>query len=57
MLYYYYSKSDQSKEKIDKIECNSFKEALSYFSQKKDLPEDKFRELFYLGAIYTIKID
>lgn len=56
MLYYYYSKKDSSRERIDKIECNSYEEALSYFSQKKNLPENKFKELFELGAVYTIKV-
>jgi hypothetical protein len=55
MLYYYYSKNDSCREKIDKIECDSYEEALSYFSQKKNLPEDKFKELFCLGAVYMIK--
>ena len=56
MLYYYYSKSDSHRESIDKHECDSYEEALSYFSQKKNLNEGQFKELFTIGAVYKIKV-
>jgi hypothetical protein len=57
MLYYYYSKRDSHCERIDKHECGSYGEALSYFSQKKNLNEEQFKELFVIETIYTIKVE
>jgi hypothetical protein len=46
MIYYFYSKSDNKKEPISKIECNNYEEALSLFSKIKRLPKKIFLELY-----------
>lgn len=56
MTYYYYSKKDTTREKIDKCECEDVFEAIKYFSQKKNLSEDKFKELFEVRTTYIIKV-
>lgn len=46
MTYYFYSKTDSEKEKIDKVNCDSIEEALEYFALKKHLSIEKFKKLF-----------
>ena len=37
MKYKFYSKNDKNKEAISKVEAKNYKEALTYFSEKKKL--------------------
>jgi hypothetical protein len=50
MIYYFYSKSDNKKEPISKIECDSYEEALSLFSKIKRLSKKLFLEIYEIIA-------
>ena len=49
MMYYFYSRNDSKKESIGKVEANSFKEALNYFSGVKKLPSTQFSKLYEIS--------
>ena len=51
MIYYFYSKIDSSKEPVVKTKCESYEEALEYFSENKKLPKHVFLSL------YEIKVE
>ncbi|MDB4343496.1 hypothetical protein OAA15_00585 [bacterium] len=47
--YYFYRKSDQTKEPIGKAKFANAYAALTYFMSKKNLNADQFASLFELG--------
>ncbi len=47
--YYFYSKLDLKKEIIDQIQAKDLETAVAYFIQRKNLPKDKFFELYGIG--------
>ena len=49
LKYYFYSKSDSTKEIIDQIQAKDLETAVAYFTQRKNLPKDKFFELYGVG--------
>lgn len=46
--YFYYSKTDSKKEPIDKIIALSYQDALQYFSERKQMDEYTFLNLYEL---------
>ena len=44
--YFYYSKTDLKKEPIDKVIAMSYESALQYFSERKQMDEHTFLNLF-----------
>ena len=44
--YFYYSKNDSKKEPIDKVIAMSYEDALQYFSERKQMDEYTFLNLF-----------
>lgn len=46
--YFYYSKNDSKKEPIDKIIALSYQDALQYFSDRKQMDEYTFLNLYEL---------
>lgn len=49
LTYYFYSKTDPKKEVLDKIKAKDLETAIAYFTQRKNLPQDKFFELYGVG--------
>lgn len=49
LTYYFYSKFDPTKEIIDQIQSRDLETAVAYFIQRKNLPKDKFFELYGIG--------
>lgn len=46
--YFYYSKTDSKKEPIDKIIALNYQDALQYFSDRKQMDEYTFLNLYEL---------
>jgi len=46
MIYYFYSKTDSSKEPVAKTKCQSYEDALDYFSKIKKLSKQVFNKLY-----------
>jgi hypothetical protein len=46
MKYKFYSKNSKKKEAIGKVEARSYKEAIEFFSKKKQLPIEEFQKLY-----------
>ena len=46
MVYYFYSKTDSTKEPVSKAKCESYEDALEYFSEKKKLSKKAFLNLY-----------
>ena len=46
--YYYYSKGDPKQEPIDRIIALSYQDALQYFSERKQMDEYTFLNLYTL---------
>ena len=46
MKYKFYSKNSKKKEAIGKVEAKNYKEAVSYFAQKKKLGIQEFEKLY-----------
>jgi hypothetical protein len=49
LTYYFYSKFDSTKEIIDQIQAKDLETAVAYFTQRKNLPKDKFFGLYGVG--------
>ena len=49
MKYKFYSRSDESKEAIGKVEASDFKEALKHFSEIKKLSRTQFLKLYEIS--------
>jgi hypothetical protein len=49
--YYFYSKADSTYEPIDRIEEEDIVEAIKHFAFKKQLPMDKFMNLYGVGKL------
>ena len=47
--YYYYSKSDSTRETIDQIQAKDLDIAIDYFTKRKNLTKDQFFEIFGIG--------
>jgi hypothetical protein len=46
MKYKFYSKNSKRKEAIGKVEARNYKEAIEFFSQKKQLTIEEFQKLY-----------
>jgi len=46
MIYYFYSKTDLSKEPVLRAKCQSYEDALEYFSKIKKLSKQAFLDLY-----------
>lgn len=46
MIYYFYSKTDSSKEPVLRVKCQSYEDALDYFSKIKKLSKQEFIKLY-----------
>jgi hypothetical protein len=44
--YFYYSKNDLNKEPIDRVMAMNEKDAIIYFTDRKKLNEDAFKQLY-----------
>ena len=44
--YYFFSKADETKEPISRKKAESLVEAMEYFAKTKNLPLDKFLQLY-----------
>jgi hypothetical protein len=48
--YYYYAKSDSTKEPIDKVISLNFESALFHFAERKRMEPPKFLELYEIKS-------
>jgi len=46
MIYYFYSKTDSFKEPVLRAKCQSYEDALNYFSKIKKLSKQEFIKLY-----------
>ena len=46
MIYYFYSKTDLFKEPVLRAKCQSYEDALDYFSKIKKLSKQEFIKLY-----------
>ncbi len=51
--YYFYSKSDSMREPISFFKTDDIIDAIRYFSSVKNLPMDKFMDIYGVGTLDT----
>ena len=53
--YYYYFKTDPSKEPIDKVIAVDYEDALDYFAERKKMKEEIFMNLYVIEVYEKTK--